>query len=160
MAFLRRPPRSAEASPSWLRRVVGNLALRTILSTPRTAARTASGGRQSSTTAQLRPLIGSFTIMGYSPGMLEAPKQDWSFYLSRCQDEHLQWLRALTPSKSLDLFRDLYRFASSWGLEPEERDRLEAMRLSEKIKSRDHLRAAFEALDRLRDGRPNSANPR
>ena len=92
--------------------------------------------------------------------MLEAPKQDWSFYLSRCQDEHLVWLRALTPSKSLDLFRDLYRFASSWGLEPEERERLEAMRFSEKIKLRAQLRAAFQALDRLRDGRPDSTSPR
>jgi len=98
--------------------------------------------------------------MRYSPVMLEAPKQDWAFYLSRCRDAHLRWLRALTPAESLELFGDLHRFAGSRGMDPQEREQLEARRLREKIELRDRLPAAFVALDRLGDGRPDSANPR
>jgi len=92
--------------------------------------------------------------------MIDAPKQDWAFYLSRCRDEHLRWLRGLTLSESLDLFRDLHSFAGSRAIDGEERERLETRRLREKIELRTHLRAAFEALDRLADGRSGPANHR
>jgi hypothetical protein len=85
--------------------------------------------------------------------VLEAPKQDWDLYEKRCRDACIERLRSISPSAALDIYEDLHRLARALPGTPKERERLEAMLWREKLALRGRLRAAFVALDRMRDRR-------
>ena len=85
--------------------------------------------------------------------MLDAPRQDWHLYEERCREACAERLRSLSPSAALCIYDDLCRFAGALAVSPRERERWEKTRWREKLALRTRLRAAFVALDRLRDGR-------
>ena len=87
-----------------------------------------------------------------------APKQDWTTYETRCRQARLDQLRSLTLDDAISLYESMARFAQSIECSPEDRKRAERTRLREKIVRRHRMLDAFRALDRLHDGRQDSAN--
>jgi hypothetical protein len=81
---------------------------------------------------------------------MDAPKQDWKLYESICREEHVAWLRRLTPSAALSLFEDMRKLALEWTPDPASHERMLAARWHEKVATRRKLLAAFAALDRHR----------
>jgi hypothetical protein len=83
--------------------------------------------------------------------MIEAPKQDWKLYAAKCQEDHVEWLRRLTPSEGLSLFESMRRFAKTHTADSPALERMESARWQEKLAIRRKLLAAFNALDQLRE---------
>jgi len=83
--------------------------------------------------------------------MIEAPKQDWKLYEAKCREEHVAWLRGLTPTAALALFESMGQFAARHAPASPARVRMEEARWQEKLAIRRKMLAAFTALDRIRE---------
>jgi hypothetical protein len=83
--------------------------------------------------------------------MLEAPKQDWKLYAAKWHEDHVEWLRRLTPAAALSLLESMRRFANAHSAVSSTRERMEAARWEEKLAIRRKLLAAFKALDERRE---------
>lgn len=82
--------------------------------------------------------------------MIEAPKQDWKLYEAKCRQEHVEWLRGLSPTAAMALLEDMRRLATESTAESPVRERLESARWQEKLAIRRKLLSVFVALDQRR----------
>jgi hypothetical protein len=72
---------------------------------------------------------------------------DWELLERRSRQQHVQWLRSLTPAESFALYEDLHRLAASFTGDPEGSARLEQRRWREKLAVRAELLAAWSRMD-------------
>ena len=84
--------------------------------------------------------------------MLSAPRQDWKLYEERCRDEHVRWMRGLTPAESMNLYESLHRWVVAHADHSPRAVIREEQRWQEKLALRRRMLEAFAALDRLRHG--------
>ena len=73
---------------------------------------------------------------------------NWELYERRCRQEHVAWLRSLTPESALALYEDFHTFVASQHIDAAERQRLDDRRWAEKVAIRRKLHAAFVERDR------------
>jgi hypothetical protein len=78
--------------------------------------------------------------------------RDWAAYEQRCREEHVDWLRSLSPAAAFALLEDLHRFASSVETGEAGMRRLEEQRWEDKLARRRQQVEAFLRLDQLTSG--------
>ena len=83
--------------------------------------------------------------------MIEAPRQNWTWYEERSELEHVAWLRSLTPAAAVRLCEDLHSFARRFMPTPPDDDAFERQRWGEKLAIRRKIVAALVSLDRRRE---------
>ena len=83
--------------------------------------------------------------------MIDAPKQDWTWYEEKSRGEHAAWLRSLTPVAALTLCEALRSFALRFTQGSPESERLEQEHWREKLAIRRKMLAVFVAWDRRRE---------
>jgi hypothetical protein len=78
---------------------------------------------------------------------MESPKQNWSLANARVQQEHVLWLRSLTPARSMALCEELQHFAAQLRRRTCGNESADQGHWQEKLKVRRKQLAAFKALD-------------
>ncbi len=81
--------------------------------------------------------------------MTEAPKRNWEWYEAKCRQEHVKWLRGLSPADSVALCEELRRLAARSQGGAAASDMLDQKRWEEKLARRKSTVAAFQACDRI-----------
>jgi hypothetical protein len=90
--------------------------------------------------------------------MLTPPQQNWDLYDEKCREEHVRWLRNLTPAAAMALYESFHSAASSQRGDSAGLERLEERRWEEKLAIRRAMCATFRKLDWIRRERRHSQN--
>lgn len=80
--------------------------------------------------------------------MRMSPQHDWDLYEEKCRDEHVRWLRCLTPKQALALHESFQRLYDRRGHD----DTIDRQRFERKRLSHQKMTQAFRKLDAVLRG--------